>query len=647
MKAFIQNADHWLLFENPVEVLTARTSQENFQCLEAIALRQSASRRKGQNLWAVGFVSYEASNAFDDALKTHAPGPLPLLQFGLFKNVERASLPAPVQAGSLHHYQLGEWVPSVSRDEYVGAIASIKEHIAAGDTYQVNYTFRLNADFKGDPFAFFYDLAAAQQGGHGAYIETDDFVICSASPELFFELRDGTITSRPMKGTMPRGLTFSNDWKNREALKNSAKDRAENIMIVDMIRNDIGRVAEAGSVETLSRFDVEKYPTVWQMTSTVRGNLAPEPQNKECRISNHEVSGAGNVDAVSSPRQQCGEERDAQAITPAKVASTLGKLFSALFPCASITGAPKAKTMEIIQGLERTACGLSSPRGIYTGSIGFVAPDGAAQFNVAIRTAVIQDGKAEYGIGGGVVWDSDADAEYEEALSKAAILTKKMPGFQCLETMLWEHGEIFLLERHLKRLAESAEYFDFQFDREKIRQALDEVCRPDVSVRRAPGRDAGPTKIRLLLSQDGAVQTQTFHIKRDAQAITPAKVASALRLVVAKEPVNSGDVFLYHKTTNRGVYEKAKADFPDADDVLLFNERGEVTESGIANVVVELDGRKITPPVSCGLLAGTFRDELLEKGEIEERVVMLDEIKKAARVWTINSVRRWRQVKVE
>jgi para-aminobenzoate synthetase/4-amino-4-deoxychorismate lyase len=580
MNCLIQHGGEWLRFSDPVEVLTARTPDEVFQCLEKI---------ETSGLWAAGFVSYEAAGAFDSALKTHPPGALPLLQFGLFHP------PSPEGSGVTGTYELGEWVPSVSRSEYAKAIAAIKEHIAAGDTYQVNYTFRLNAEFSGSPFAFFCDLAAAQQGKYAAFIETETFAICSASPELFFELKDGMITSRPMKGTLPRGLTFSKDWKNAEALKNSAKDRAENIMIVDMIRNDIGRIAEAGRVETLSRFDVEKYPTVWQLTSTVQGSL--------------------------KPRMNANERE------------SLINILKALFPCASITGAPKAKTMELIQGLEK------SPRGIYTGAIGFFAPDGSSQFNVAIRTAVIQNGKAEYGIGGGIVWDSDAESEYEEALSKAAILTKKMPEFQLLETMLWEDGEIFLLERHLKRLAESVEYFDFTFNPNEVRSALNECCRPgDLTGRETPREVTRPTKIRLLLSQNGLFDIQTSEIKRDGD------VASTL--AIAKRPIDSGDLFLYHKTTNRAVYERAKADFPDADDVLLFNERGEVTESTIANVVIELDGRKVTPPVSCGLLAGVLRDSLLESGEITEQIVMRDDLKRASTVWLINSVRKWRRAEL-
>jgi para-aminobenzoate synthetase/4-amino-4-deoxychorismate lyase len=321
------------------------------------------------------------------------------------------------------------------------------------------------------------------------------------------------------------------------------------------------------------------------------------------------------VDAASSRRAQ---RQDA--------ASTLGDLFKALFPCASITGAPKAKTMEIIQGLEK------DPRGIYTGAIGFIAPDGTAQFNVAIRTAVVDRsaGVVEYGIGGGIVWDSNADSEYEEAITKSRILARRNPEmqpgcFQLLETMLWEDGEIFLLERHLKRLAGSAEYFDVKVDLNEIR---DHLCNL---------RFNEPTRLRLLLSRDGQFKVES------ASCRWAQRQDAASTLVLAKKPVDSGDVFIYNNTTSRAVYEKAKADFPEADDVLLFNERGEVTESCVANVVIELDGRKVTPPVSCGLLSGTFRDELLERGEIVEQIVILDDLKRASAIWLVNSVRKWRR----
>lgn len=546
-------------------MLTARTPDDVLRCLERI---------ETSGLQAAGFVSYEAAGAFDDALKTHPPGILPLLCFGLYTTAEQTCLPdaAGGQEG-LTRYQIGEWTPSVSRAEYAEAIASIKTHIAAGDTYQVNYTFRLNADFSGSPFGFFRDLSEAQQGRYAAFIETEDFAVCSASPELFFELQNGVITSRPMKGTLSRALTAEADRIVSEALRNSEKNRAENIMIVDMIRNDIGRVAISGSVETLSRFDAEKYPTVWQLTSTVSG----------------------------------------------KTNATVSRIFKNMFPCASITGAPKTKTMERIRSLE------TSPRGVYTGAIGFISPGGLAQFNVAIRTAVVdrKNGRAEYGTGGGIVWDSDAGSEYAEALSKARILTLRFPEFRLLETLLYEPGRgLFLLERHLKRLAESAEYFGRKTDREALREQLRSL------------RFEIPMRIRLLLDKDGKAEIQECRIKPPDSVLTVA---------IAKKPVDSRDVFLYHKTTNRAVYENAWADFPDADEVLLFNERGEITESCTANVVAEFDGRKVTPPTACGLLAGTFRDEMLAQGEIREGIFTPDDLRQAEKIWLINSVRKWRR----
>jgi para-aminobenzoate synthetase/4-amino-4-deoxychorismate lyase len=557
MNCRLQFGAEWLGFSAPVEVLLARTPGEVLQGLERIA---------SCGLWAVGFVAYEAAGAFDPALKTGAPeGNLPLLCFGLFDAAEKiAALPMAESSG----YSLGAWTPSVSRADYLQAVASIKEHIAAGETYQANYTFRLSADFSGDPFALFCDLTAAQPGRHAAFIACDDWAICSASPELFFELNGGRLTVRPMKGTRARALTAMADTAAACALQNSEKDRAENIMIVDMIRNDIGRIAVPGSVETLRCFEIEEYPTVWQMTSTVVG----------------------------------------------KTAATVAEVFQALFPCASITGAPKVKTMEILQGLETT------PRGVYTGALGVVAPDGTAQFNVAIRTAVVQHGRATYGIGGGIVWDSDPQQEYQEALSKAAILTKRMPEFRGLETMRYDPGQgIFLLDRHLERLAASAAYFDFKLDLDAVRRQLCGL------------RFTEPMRLRLLLDRSGALEVQTF-------ALTPPQ-SNVVALALAHGPVDSSDPFLYHKTTHRAVYERAKAEFPDADDVLLFNERREITESCFANVVVELKGRRVTPPVSCGLLAGTLRAELLATGEIEEDVVLCDDLQQASAIWLINSVR--------
>ena len=430
MKVVLKHAGKWLHFQCPEKVLLAERIEDVLPVIKE-------AERSG--LYAAGFISYEAAPAFDSALKTHSADGFPLLCLGLFRApevLERIEEPPGA------HYEIGALDPSVSKKEFTEAIGRIKARIAEGATYQVNYTYRLSGGFSGDPWTFFYELVKGQRTEYAAYIETAEFSICSASPELFFSFSNGTITARPMKGTAPRGRTFSEDWKQARALRASEKDQAENIMIVDMIRNDIGRVAATGTVETVSRYDVEKYPTVWQMTSTVRGNLAPEISNKECRTPNNEGSSGGI----------CG-------------------IMKALYPCASITGAPKAKTMEIIQSLE------TSPRKIYTGSIGFISPQGEACFNVAIRTALIQGGRLEFGIGGGIVWDSDAEAEYEETLTKARVLTQPRPDFQLLETMLLEPGSgIFLLDEHLLRVGKSAAYFDIHLNVNALCQALERAA---------------------------------------------------------------------------------------------------------------------------------------------------------------------------
>ncbi len=563
MKVVLKHSDHWLSFSQPQRILRAdRVEQVMPMIREA----------ETSGLFVAGFIAYEAAAAFDGALGTHSSEGFPLLCLGLFTAPE---ILGEIEGKPDAHYEIGSLSPSVSRDRFVADIGRIKEKIAEGATYQVNYTYRLNAGFSGDAWAFFHALVKDQKTDHAAYVEVDDLVICSASPELFFSLDKGRITSRPMKGTARRGRTQLEDLARAEALRHSDKDRAENIMIVDMIRNDIGRIAQPGSIRTESFFDIEKYPTAWQMTSTVSG----------------------------------------------RTTAPLSEILKALFPCASITGAPKAKTMELIRGLE------DRPRKIYTGSVGFLAPEGGACFNVAIRTALIdrKAGTLEYGLGGGIVWDSDADSEYEETLTKARVLTQPRPHFQLLETLLWEPASgIFLRDGHFRRLGHSAAYFDVPLDAAAIHEALN----------RALGNlEPAPHKIRLLLSRDGGFEIQCAPL--DSQPAEPIAVA------VAKKPVDSQDVFLFHKTTHRSVYDEAKADFPDCDDVILWNERGEVTESCRANVVVRKDGKLITPPVGCGLLAGVFREYLLNSGEVEEGLVLVDDLWTADDVFLVNSVRKW------
>jgi para-aminobenzoate synthetase / 4-amino-4-deoxychorismate lyase len=566
--------DCWLHFRNAVKVLETQKIDEVVSVIEDV---EQALKR---GLYAAGFIAYEASSAFDRALETKPAGEFPLVWFGLYKRPDRKStVPSPSVEISNHESKL-IWNASTSRVDYDLAIARIKAFIARGDTYQVNYTYRLRSSFSGDAYKLFVDLARAQKAPYAAFIDTGRFILCSASPELFFILEGDKIVSRPMKGTASRGFTLLEDNAQAEWLLNSEKNRAENVMIVDMVRNDIGRIAETGSVYVPDLLVVEKYPTVWQMVSTVSG----------------------------------------------KTDAGLREILRALFPPASITGAPKARTMEIIKELE------TSPRKVYTGGIGFVGPDRQMQFNVAIRTAIIDkdESSVEYGVGGGITWDSVDSAEYEECKAKARILTVRLPQFSLLETMRWtpEQG-YFLLDLHLYRLQDSATYFDFPLDLQYIRQHLQEL---------AASFDDKDRKIRLLVDEVGSVSIEAI-------ALHVSDPDKSLRVCLSKEPVDSKDVFLYHKTTNRAVYERARESNSGFDDVILWNERGEVTETSIANLVVELDGVLFTPPVSCGLLPGTYRSWLLSQGRVTERVIKVDELHKCSQFYLVNSVRG--EIKVE
>lgn len=560
---------HWLHFARPLHVVATRSIDGVVKSLRLI--EELVNRER---LFAAGFISYEAASAFDRALTTHPLTDFPLLWFGLFRKPQIVPEPTAVAEPT---YRLGEWQPTVNRNEYRERFDAIKRAIARGDTYQVNYTMRLRSSFSGNPHAFFVDLLPAQRADYAAYIETDDFTICSVSPELFFRLDGNIITCRPMKGTRPRGRFPEEDRAMADELRDSEKERAENVMVVDMIRNDLGRIAEFGSVRVPELFTLERYPTLWQMTSSVT----------------------------------------------AQTSASFTELISALFPCASVTGPPKPSTMRLIAELETT------PRRIYTGSIGYFAPDRRASFNVAIRTALIDKhrGSIEYGVGGGIVWDSQQQSEYEECLSKAAVLRRRVPPFDLLETILWTpEGGFHLLDRHLQRLVASADFFDRRIDLHVIRDELNELT---------ANLDPIAHRVRLLAAESGAITLQATPLSH------PDRSSKLTRMKLASKPVDSADVFLFHKTTHRSVYDDALRDAGDCDDVVLCNERGEITESTIANIVVVIDGKKFTPPVACGLLAGTFRAELVAKGEISERVITLAQLQQAERLYLINSVRGW------
>ncbi len=567
----------WLLFAQPQAILVANKLTEVLPLLHTV---EQAVQEQG--LAAAGFVSYEAAPAFDSAFRCYSPpDDLPLAWFVLAAQPQVLSaLPAPAH----ERFSLHDWQADTGAEVYQQAIRRIKSYIARGDTYQVNYTFRLHTGFAGDPWHFFLALTQAQPACYGAYLDLGDTAICSASPELFFTLHQNTLRSKPMKGTAPRGRSWEEDEAQIAWLRNSVKNQAENVMIVDMIRNDMGRVAEVGSVHVPRLFTVERYPTLLQMTSTVT----------------------------------------------ARTTASLPDIFRALFPCASITGAPKVRTMQIIRELE------SSPRGVYTGSIGFVLPSSRpgglrAQFNVAIRTAVVRRSRqsAEYGVGSGIVWDSQAAEEYEECRVKTRVLTQARPEFSLLESLRWQpEGGYWLLEHHLRRLRRSAAYFGVPLALPALRQRL-----ADFAATLPPK----PHKVRLLVSLQGQPSLQAAPLPSFASPLPR-------RAGWAPYPVASDDPFLYHKTTRRQVYEQALAARPDCDEVLLYNERGELTEFCTANLVLRVEGRWLTPPLSSGLLAGTLRAALLAQGKLTEQVLKPADLARADAIYAINSVRGWQEV---
>jgi para-aminobenzoate synthetase/4-amino-4-deoxychorismate lyase len=568
--------ERFLAFDDPLESLATHS------VAEVPALLAAAEVAAARGLWAVGFVGYEAAPAFDAALVAHRPsGPAPLAAFSFFASPREVTGPLARSTDDAAGIESSE--PGRSTESHGAAVDAIRAAIAAGATYQVNFSFPFTGRFRGQPEALFAALLAPGEAPYAALLAGDGWAVVSLSPELFFE-REGRgsgparVTMRPMKGTRPRGRFGDEDRALAEELFASPKDRAENLMIVDMVRNDLGRVARAGSVEVERRFEVERYPTVWQMTSTV----------------------AAESDAA------------------------LPELFAALYPCASVTGAPKPATMRLIRELEAT------PRGAYCGAIGFVAPAGRARFSVAIRTLELdlERSSYRYGVGGGVTWDSDPAAEWQECLAKARVLDGAPAEFELLETMRFRPGcGIALLDLHLERLADSADFFGF----ERRKAFIEGKIKANVLARCAelPHRSH---RVRLRMARDGgvAIDVEPFDKERRAWSVA-----------VAAEPIPSMEVFVFHKTTERGFFDRAAAAHPGVDELLLVNERGELTQGTRTNLFVQISGEWLTPPLDAGLLPGVFRAHLLRTGKAIEATLYPRDLERAHRIRLGNALRGW------
>ena len=575
---FAEHAGHAprrLRFEAPSAVIRVSALSGVVQAID------DAERLAREGRWVVGFVSYEAAPAFDPALAAAPAGPLPLAWFAAFDAPQSSDSPESSSARSDQTTVAAEPLlprPAVPDDDYASAVHRIHEYIDAGDVYQVNLTVPFVAPTLASPLALYEGMLAAQGGAYGCFLDIGDAQILSASPELFFERRGALVRSRPMKGTASRGLHPLADGIARAALLSSEKERAENVMIVDVVRNDLGRIARVGGVRVASLYEAERYPSVWQMTSTV--------------------------------------EADVDRSVP------LSTIFRAMFPPASITGAPKVRATGIIRELE------SQPRGVYCGAIGVVRPGGDATFNVAIRTGwmATDGGELHVHAGGGVTSDSTARGELHELRAKLAAFTRVRERPTLFETLRIEDGRPLRLERHLARLAASADYFGIPFRPADAIGALENALAAQPTSELARGR--------LDLSPEGRCSASADP-HPGAPASDPAPV------VLAAEPVDRSDVRLYHKTTDRTVYDRASALVPDAFDVVLWNADGEATELTRGNLVVQEGDDRVTPPIHCGLLAGTLRAELLDRGEIRERVISLEDLRRADRLWFVNSLRGW------
>jgi para-aminobenzoate synthetase / 4-amino-4-deoxychorismate lyase len=575
-----------LLFANALRTITAVNLKE------IPGLFRQIEEALASGLHVAGYVGYECGyhfEHFDGIAATQSN--LPLAWFGVYRapatydhargQLEGESdLPVAEQACEDTPERFAEYVGlAIAKDDYCAKIQEIKRYIAAGETYQVNFTDKVCVATTLSPDQAFGVLLQQQPVAYGAFLNVADHHILSFSPELFFRIDGDTIVTRPMKGTMSRGLDVAEDAEAALRLQRDEKNRSEHVMIVDLLRNDLGRICTMGSVQVEDIFSVEKYETLLQMTSTVSGTLR------------HGLS--------------------------------YYEIFKAMFPSGSITGAPKIRTMQIIHEIEHRT------RGVYTGAIGYISPNGSSTFNVAIRTLILKDGEARMGVGGGIVADSEPSEEYRECLLKAQFLVRPRRDFQLIETMLWD-GDYTFLAMHMDRLESSAEYFSFSCERAAVTaQLMDSanLFQPEHRYR-----------VRLLLSATGSVTLSTTQLTLDSPT-------GSVRL--SPERTFSGDVFFRHKTTQRKLYERqyAEAQANGFDDTIFLNEREEITEGTISNIFVRRGGRLLTPPLSSGVLPGVFRRHLLEI-DAEEQVMKLADLESADAVFLCNSVRGLWRVKL-
>ena len=546
-------------FTQPIKELKTRSLAEVTDLLAQVESYQE------QGYYVVGYVSYEAAPVFEKKLAVHS-GPLLgeyLLYFTVHNSVETSNIPLTYEEVDLP----SNWQEVISAEDYEKAITQIHHHLRQGDTYQVNYTVQLKQNLSANPFAIYNRMVVEQEAGYNAYVEHDDMAVISMSPELFFEQNGRELTTRPMKGTTKRGLTDDEDLKEATWLEQDPKNRSENMMIVDLLRNDMNRISEVGSEHVERLCQVEQYSTVWQMTSTIKSQLRSD------------------VDLV--------------------------EIFRSLFPCGSITGAPKIATMEIIKNLEPQA------RGVYCGTVGLLLPNGRRIFNVAIRTIQLHREQAIYGVGGGITWDSTWEGEYRETKQKSAVLYRQEPRFELLTTGLIHQGELSFLEQHLTRLREASRYFAYPFDEPKLLNDLqEELAHVDPSL---------DYRCRIALQKNGSFQLTITELTD--------LPASYLQAQLTEQKLDLATPFTYFKTSLRN-HLAAKH-----HEQIFYLPDGSLLETTIGNLILEIKGKLYTPPAHLPLLDGIYRRHLLETQQVEEKLLTLKDLKTADRIYACNALR--------
>src|SRR5690625_2031755 len=556
-------------FTKPTKIVTTNRFDEIDSCLRQIDMAVY------DGYYAAGYISYEATYAMKRIKEERKTTTEPLLWFGIFS--KKSTFPSVKQQS----FETSSWEMQEDESDYRLAVQKVLDSIHQGELEQLNYTVRFKASFSGCPYSYYESLKRAQQADYCAYLHINHQHILSISPELFFHYDQEKLTLKPMKGTKERGITYEVDKQKKRSLFTSPKERHENDLITQLMIDELNCFAEREHIHLRDQYAVRTYPTVHQMTTTIEADV-----KEACRFS---------------------------------------ELVTQLFPCGSIAGTPKITALERISDLE------CEPRGVYCGAIGFITPDNEAIFNVPIRTVSINDTTREalYGAGGAITKHSNVDDEYQEVLTKTNVLHYDAPDFCLIETFLLTNGSYFLYDEHMRRLEQSATYFQFSFSREEIGRKLHNV--------RAKHQD-GSWRVRLTINERGESEIDIEKLKNLASN----------RVRLAKKPVEKDDIFLYHKTTERSIYERhAPTEDEPYFDVLLWNEQNEVTEFTVGNIVVELDGTLVTPPVTSGLLRGTFREHLIRRGTIQERIIYVDDLIRCTNIWFINSVRKWVRVTLE